>query len=81
MGKKDENEDDKKQMIKAEKGLFIGFIVIPMSLTLLIISLIGIYILNITIFELIIIIGFCIVLVIILRRIDNSSIRRKYKEV
>ena len=72
---------EKKEMIKAEKGLFIEFILIPMSFVLLIISLIGIYILNITIFELIFIIGFWIVLMIIFRSFSNFQIKRKYKEV
>lgn len=75
------NEEDKKQSIKAEKGIFLGLVVIPYGLTMFIFLIISILIWKLfnNIYELIIVIGFLIFLIIILRIHDNNHIRKKYQ--
>ena len=79
---KNEKEEDKEQFIKAEKGLFSGLVIIPMIITVSILIGISIVVLKLfnNIYEIIIVIGFSIFLIIVSRIYDNSRIRKKYRK-
>jgi hypothetical protein len=79
---KNEKEEDKEQFIKAEKGLFSGLVIIPMIITVSILIGISIVVLKLfnNIYEIIIVIGFSIFLIIVFRIYDNSRIRKKYRK-
>ena len=79
---KNEKEEDKEQFIKAEKDLFSGLVIIPTIITVSILIGISIVVLKLfnNIYEVIIVIGFSIFLIIVSRIYDNSRIRKKYRK-